>query len=480
MPTTYTVYDVFTPTTQAQLNFVPREAVNDQLVDALLTPGKQLIVYGESGSGKSTLLLKKLSETGIGHITTRCTMATTYDSLVLDAFDQLNPYYTKERSTKKGRSISPSLAAQFAVVKAEINASVSRETGETQARILPPQLTAQRLGDFLGPQGMCWVVEDFHKMRPEEKLPFSQSLKVFCDMSTKYSDLKTICIGATGTARQVVEYDSEMRGRVAEIQVPLMTNAELAEIITNGQKLLNIDLSALAQDIVQYSVGVPSVCHQLSLNACIEKEVFTVQRKALLFTANDLKPAVEHYVRDSSDTLKASFDKALRRHKVKKFDNCRLILTALAKGPLEGLLYNEILTEIRTTVLDYPAGNLTLYLHQLMQDERGNILKCGSDKKYRFADPLYHTFAQLTLLEPGQPGTNVWKSPISRFAADSLVQLIRTSEDQDHPIAIVWSGHGRTPNNTWGRGWAFLQTSTTEIANLPEESTNPSTQPEAD
>jgi hypothetical protein len=308
-------------------------------MDALYTPGKQVIVYGESGSGKSTLLLNKLRETYAGHITTRCTAATTNESLVLDAFDQLNPYYTQERSTKKSGGISPTLSAKFI----EIQGTVSKEACETRNRVLPPQLTAQRLAEFLGAQGMCWVIEDFHKMSIEEKVPFAQSLKVFCDMSAEYPEVKTICIGATGTARQVVEYDPEMRARVAELHVPLMTDDELEKIVFKGQELLNIDLSALMRDVVQYSVGVPSVCHQLSLNACLEKDVFTTQSTLLSFAPSDLRPAVEHYVRDSSDTLKASFEKALKRHQVRRYDNCRLILEALASGPLEGMLYGEIL-----------------------------------------------------------------------------------------------------------------------------------------
>lgn len=59
MAEVYSVHAVFTPTTQVRVNFVQRSSVNDRLVDALMTPGKQLVVYGESGSGKSTLLLKK-------------------------------------------------------------------------------------------------------------------------------------------------------------------------------------------------------------------------------------------------------------------------------------------------------------------------------------------------------------------------------------------------------------------------------------
>ena len=160
MSTFYSAYDVFTPTTKAQLNFVDRNAVEDQLIDVLLTPGKQLIVYGESGCGKSTLILNMLRQMHVSHITTQCTINTTYESLVLDAFDQLNPYYTQERSTKKGRTISPTPSAQFAVVKAQINANVSGEAAETQARALPPQLTAQRNrlswrpGNVLGHRGL--------------------------------------------------------------------------------------------------------------------------------------------------------------------------------------------------------------------------------------------------------------------------------------------------------------------------------------
>src|SRR6201999_2025803 len=58
----YSVYQVFTPTTQARVNYVDRPEINDQFVDAVQTPGKQLIIYGESGSGKSTLLANKLEE----------------------------------------------------------------------------------------------------------------------------------------------------------------------------------------------------------------------------------------------------------------------------------------------------------------------------------------------------------------------------------------------------------------------------------
>src|SRR3954471_7786370 len=93
MSDTFGVYEVFTPTTPAKINFVSRENIENRLADCILTPGKQIIIYGETGCGKSTLLEKKLEELYEFHITTRCTKSTTYQSMLLDAFDKLSASY---------------------------------------------------------------------------------------------------------------------------------------------------------------------------------------------------------------------------------------------------------------------------------------------------------------------------------------------------------------------------------------------------
>lgn len=423
----HSVYSVFTPTTQARLNFVPRKTVNDQLVDALRTPGKQLIVFGESGSGKSTLLLRKLEELYPAHVTSRCSASMTFEQLLLDAFDQLDQYYIEERSTGHERALSAGIVADFSRIRASIDSSASTSRSEGVRRILPPQLTPQRLAQFLGAKGLCWVIEDFHKMPSADKLPLAQSLKIFSDVAADYPDVKIVTVGATETARQVVEYDPEMAKRVSELLVPLMDEDELEAILVNGQRLLAIDLSAVVEPIVKHSVGVASVCHQLGLNICLERDVVATCPQPVTFTTEDLRPAVERYVRESSDTLKAVFDKALRRHKVRKYDNTRLILQAIASGPLEGMLHATILSKIRSQHAAYPPGNLTSYLGQLTSEDRGGVLRCGVDGRYRFVDPLYHTFAQVTLV-PSQARSK-WNNVITRYFSDIWVT---TLSDSDH------------------------------------------------
>lgn len=391
----YSAQDVFTPTKPARITFVEREVINDKLVAALRTPGKQLVVYGHSGSGKTTLLVNKLHQLYENHITTRCISGLTFEQLLLDAFDQLNNFYDSEKVYAAKRNVSSSLLAEYVGIKLQAGAQLSSEQQTNQRRVLPPQLTPQTLAKFLGTARCCWVLEDFHKIEPPEKRKLAQVMKVFMDMSDEFSVLKIIAIGAVGTARQVVEYNAEMRNRVAEIYVPLMTDVEIREIPEKGEALLNFSLPArVKNNIVMYSNGLASVCHQLCLNICFAADIYeTLPRHAEIATAV-LEKALDRYLEDASDTLKSSFDKALRQLRKGKFDNGRLILEALMQCGQDGATPAEILTKINERLPDYPSGNLTLSLKQLQTDERGALIRHdAASGRYSFSDPIYRAFA---------------------------------------------------------------------------------------
>jgi hypothetical protein len=61
------------------------------------------------------------------HITSRCTATTTFENLLLGAFDSLNPYYSSETSIKTGRSIKASLGQEYFKVKSSIEAAFSQQ-----------------------------------------------------------------------------------------------------------------------------------------------------------------------------------------------------------------------------------------------------------------------------------------------------------------------------------------------------------------
>lgn len=393
--------DVFTPTTPARFAFVERTALNNQLVEALMTPGKQVVVYGSSGSGKTTLLVNKLAQLYPDHITTRCTAATTFETLLLSAFDSLGVYYASTASIKKGKSITTKLEKEYYGIKASIEATSTRETEVSYARLLPPQLTPQRLAEFCGAAGCCWVLEDFHKVPQSEKTKTAQVMKVFMDTAAEYSDVKVVAIGAVDTAREVIQYDPEMRNRVAEIAVPLMSEHELQELLTKGEELLNIRFGALKSVMASYSSGLAGVCHQLGLNICFAAGVQETADQIHQIDSSQLKKAVDRYLSDASDTLKAVFDLALRRQSARSFDNTRLILQSLSSIGAAGGTHAEILKQVRQEESEYPAGNLTVYLAELQSSKRGELLRFDAvSGKYFFSDPLYLAYSQFLLLQP--------------------------------------------------------------------------------
>lgn len=443
----YKVRDVFTPTSLADVNFVERLPTSNYLVDALRTPGMQVIVYGESGSGKSTLMQRKLHQVYQDHITTRCHKALTYENLLLDAFDQLAPFYESSKESIEAIGRSASLKADYLGIRSSLNAEHSKSSKVGRLRMLPPQLTPQRLAQLIGNAGMCWVLDDFHKISESEKTNFSQTLKLFCDMSSDYSCVKIVAIGAVESARQVIEYDLEMRHRVAEIEVKLMERSELGRILVNGFDLLNLKATdRIVEKIAVFSGGLASVAHRFGLNLCLEAGVETSvspkrrQKKndssAADLTDAELRLARQRYIDESSDTLNAAFQKALSAPQGAKYDNCRVILKVLSQGPVTGLTLPEIISDIRgmNGYEKYPKTNLSRYLNELASDKRGPLIYVSGGSRYRFIDPLHHVYAQATLY-----GIQHKKDDRTQptFTEDSMYRavyddLVRETQDLDY------------------------------------------------
>ena len=142
--------DVFTPSKSALLTFVERPELQKQIEKSLVIPGQQIIIYGHSGGGKTTIVQKILENKGIEYIVSNCMSETTFNQLLLDAFDKLNIYFTSSVEEKEGSKLSGGHKATILNTETNIGGELSEEHTEKQERILPPQLTAQRLTDILG------------------------------------------------------------------------------------------------------------------------------------------------------------------------------------------------------------------------------------------------------------------------------------------------------------------------------------------
>lgn len=397
--------EVFTPSSPAIYCFVPRnEKINDRLVNALKTRGKQIVVYGHTGSGKTTFLLNKLRETYENHITSRCMKTTTVESLLRDAFSQISPFYESEKNKTQKTAREISAEATFFEIKNNLKINKSDEIGIKNTLLVPPQLNAHNLARLLGERKLCWVIEDFHKVEESEKMKLSQAMKIFMDCGTDYPELKIITLGAAQTARQVVEYDDEMRNRISEIEVLLMEDDEIHQIIKIGESRLNIEFPKnIKSTIAKFSRGIPAVCHQLCLNACNANGITETSGQVISITNENMKRAIETWIEETSDTLRNRFEKALKIKRKSTHHYEKIIIEKMIGTTDVGIGRLELLKKIQSDYPSYTDASLKKTLIKLASPEGGEIIRYSQNSGlYCFSDPLYHAYATASLHKNNQ------------------------------------------------------------------------------
>lgn len=417
---------VYTPSTSAVETFVERATkINNHLVDALNTPGKQIVLYGHTKCGKTTLIVNKLRQTYEHTFTTRCMDGMTYENIIIDAFDQLGSVYSDVTKTK-GFKISPEISVTYKDIKGTLK--LGEYTNQTQTsgkQIIPPQLTARRIGEFFGASKSCWVLEDFHKIKGTDKSKTSGLMKVFKDMSETYPELKIIALGAVGTAREVVEYNQEMEDRVTEIYIPYMKDGEIEEIIIRGEKLLNIKFAPdVRKRIVKYSCGLPAICHQLCLNICFNRNINETAKQLTSINQEDLDKAIEKFIDEKSDTLKKQFDRSIKIPNHTPVNIPKEILIACLKIEKEEFSFDEIYSKLKGKKIPKKDGETNL--NSLCTIERSEILIYDENSNlYRFNNLFLKAYAQLKLKETADT------KPISSRKDEQIVQRLLEIIDKD-------------------------------------------------
>ncbi|MCT4318681.1 AAA family ATPase [Elizabethkingia anophelis] len=384
----YKLEEIFTPNTVAKLTYVKRDSLDKDIESYIKIPGKQLFVYGHSGSGKTTLLRNKLKELKREFIITHCESDTTYEELVLQAFDQLERFYTVEKSLSKTNSNKGEIKLDYA----SISALMETKDELKQNRIVPIQLTTQKLASFLGEAKTVWIIEDFHKLEEKEKKKVADVVKIFVDTANDYEHVKIVCIGAVGSARELIELDNNLSNRVAELFVPLLKDSEIKQIVTKGLSFLNIVVEDnLVEKIIYYSNNLASVAHGLCFDICNENDIVSSNFLKKKLNEDSFFRAVNSFVRKNSDTFKKIFDEISS----KNFG--WYILKTFENSEKENLSIDEIYDGINRN--KRPDKNeLEEYLNLLSTLEYKEILRYDqSSKKYCISSPLFLTFIKMKM-----------------------------------------------------------------------------------
>lgn len=384
--------DVFTPNTIAKYTYIGRKSIEEDFGKNLKMKGRQIIIYGHSGSGKTTLTRRVLEARGIKYIISHCETQTTFSDLLLSAFDKLDRFYISQKEFSKGHSINSAMKAEYKGISVQLSEQNTISQSDVSKRIVPPQLTPQKLAQFLGEAGAVWVIEDFHKISDDEKIRLADVLKIFIDSANEYPSVKIICIGAVGSARELISFDSNLYPRISELHVPLLEESEIKQIINLGCACLNIKMTkSLIDKVVFYSNRLASLAHQMCYEICYKNTVARTRLFTKSITDDQFKSAIQGYIDTNSDTLKGIYESITKKQLV------WYLLKTIVSIEKEAVSVGEIKSRINNRRLTFEDEAIMTQLKRLSEDSIGVLRYNSNSEKYSIATPFWGAFLKMQL-----------------------------------------------------------------------------------
>ena len=391
--------EVFTPTLPAHRTFIERDQVNPKVATALQVPGRQIILYGMNYVGKTTLIERNLERYSEDHIVTQCHKGMNFHAVLVNAFDALNAYYTSEKIESKAVGLRLQLQQQFLGIKAALDSYHRSDITLKQERILHPQLTPQNLIKFLGEAKCCWILDDLHKIEKSEREHIADIMKLFIDKTMQYPDTRMIVVGAVSTAEELLPSTVELRGRIAEIHVPLMTDEEVLNIIKKGETLLNIEFTPKVREfVVNISSGLPILCHELCLQLCYAANVQWTTESLKIIDDEHFKSAILSFIENTLEDVKAKYSIALKSNQHKRYHHALLIVDALSRTKKDGGTKLELMKKIAENEPNYKMEYLIRHLSSLAAEDDGCLLRFDrAADRFVFKHPTERAYAVANL-----------------------------------------------------------------------------------
>lgn len=387
----YKLNEVFTPNTVAKVTYVPRSSIEESFERNLGQVGRAIIIYGHSGSGKTTLIRNKLKQLKLNYVQISCDHQTSFIDILTRTVDELGTFYVTQRKTNRKYNISAKSKIEYNNLASELNSIIEHSSEITQLRMVNPQITPQRIAKLLGNVHAVLILEDFHKVSETEKEKIADCLKIFIDSANDYPDLKVICIGAVDTPRELVDQSADLYPRVSEIEVPLLTNAELNEAIEKGCEVLNIKMSSeLKEKIIYYSNNLGSLAHKMCFDICFSNRINKRSFRKKVIGDDNFKQAIDSFIRSNSDSLKKVYDLSIQ-------DKIGWYIIKTISNYGNPIRFEDLYSRIKSKDQQYDQIEVKNKLTELVSEEI-NILRFDKNSgMYSISTPFWGAFLKMKL-----------------------------------------------------------------------------------
>lgn len=359
--------------------FSGRQEQISQVGEAILEPGRHIILYGRRGSGKSSFA-NICSNVFPNHyfIKVNCTRTDNFYSLW-------------EKVLKK---------VKFYVDKYEVGFNRNKKE-ETISLSLPAKeyFDADDLIELLDSIDASFFIifDEFDRISDADtKVMTADAIKSFSDNA---ENITLMIAGIAQNIRQLLGHHPSLERCIKQIHLDEFSQSELYNIIN-----VRLDIAEMEMDegikklTTDYSSGYPHFVHLISKYSCLK----AIDNNRQVVELDDFNFAIQKCIDDSDYSLRKAYEKAVKSSgKENKFTNvlhaCASIDTAEKQyfNPKEiAKMYNKIYkSSVSEESVRYNLG-------MLCRGERGEILEKkqkSTPPEYFFKNPLMKAYIKLQL-----------------------------------------------------------------------------------
>ena len=263
--------DVFTPNDIPTFNYVERGEYNfeGRVEDALSIPKMIISLSGPSKSGKTVLVRRVLGENLI-HVY-GATIRTCDDlwSKVLDWMDAPEQMIEKQGTTNSLEGSASGSGGIGIPLVAQGKGELGIKTGHQGTT--STEKTFQRRGlsqvvREIGGSDFAVFVDDFHYIPRDVQTDIGKEIKEAAE-----GGVRILTASVPHRSDDVVRSNTELRGRVTNIDMTYWKDAELEQIAYLGFRELNVDIAPdVIRRLTREAFGSPQLMQAICLNLCFE------------------------------------------------------------------------------------------------------------------------------------------------------------------------------------------------------------------
>ena len=350
-----------------------------RVVDAIPSPGRHPLIFGQRGVGKTSLanILRDLLP-DVWSVKVNCDGADTF-TLIWDRVLQKASIGFKK--------------AAFGLLQEDVTEYVSLRSFVPHNNPIGPSDVADVFAKLQ--THAVFILDEFDRVGGEDAK--SQMADLIKNVSDNNANVTIVLVGVASSIPGLIGEHPSVQRNLVQIELPPMSDQEIGDIVKKGCGTLGLTLlEGVIEDISSLSHGFPHYAHLLGLSAARAAKIRETTNIDLdLFRTLACDLAVE----DAVETYRSMYTKATRTIKPSRYPRLLCACAYAAHDELGVFRATDVVDAMQTIFdEDLVLQAVVPALGKFCSIERGAVLEkvpVADFSHYKFTDPMLRPFLRI-------------------------------------------------------------------------------------